>query len=475
MIISQVLTVIGTMLVLLKTLDFIYLFQTKEYRFDRIRALFLDENIFHVFFDRWPRLPAKSTRNFLIFFQTVIILLLLGLILVILPVVYAFLFLILSPVTAFLLTSFAVITSGFLARIKRNSLIKLAKQKIINSKTIFIGITGSYGKSTTKEFLYQMLSRKFKVSKTDENMNSDVGVAISILKNLQKDTEIFIAEMGAYKRGEIKSICELVHPTFGIVTALGNQHLELFGSKKNLVAAKQELLVALPTFGKAYVNSEIPEYGQMIKTIKFKISSFSLTKKADIIAKDIKSKDGYLTAKIVYKKTDFPIKTKLFGFHNIMNILPCVGLAYDLGISKFKIIEAVNNLQPFNKRLSLDKGINDATIIDDSYNSNVEGFIAAINLAAQFRKKTKFLLTRGIIELGKEKISSYKRILKKLDKSDLKLLTTDKLFANLDKTHVKFFLNEQDLLNFVKDSADNQTLLIIEGKFPAGFIKSIIV
>ena len=473
MIVSQILTAVGIMFVLLKSIDFIYLFQTKEYRFDRIRVLFSDENIFYVFFGRSPRLPAKSARNFLIFFQTAVILLLLGLILIALPIIYAFVFLIFSPVIAFLLTSSSVITTGFFARLKRNSLIKLAQEKLINSKTIFIGITGSYGKSTTKEFLYLILSGKFKVAKTEQNMNSDVGVAISIIKNLSKDTEIFITEMGAYKKGEIKSICNLVHPTFGIVTALGNQHLELFGSKKNLVAAKQELLLALPTFGKAYVNSDTPEYGQMIKTIKSKISSFSLIKKADIVAKDIKSKDGYLMAKIVYKKTDFPIKTKLFGFHNIMNILPCVGLAYDLGISKFKIIEAVNNLQPFNKRLSFDKGINDATIIDDSYNSNVEGFIAAINLAAQFRKKTKFLISRGIIELGKEKNSSYKRILKKLDKSDLRLLTTDKLFANLDKTHVKFFLNEKDLFNFVKDSANKNTLLIIEGKFPAGFINNL--
>jgi len=360
-------------------------------------------------------------RNFLIF---------------ILAVIFSFLVFFLSfwPLIflLFLFPFFSFVTTGLSTAITaipvyfyRQSLINKAKALIKNSKTTFIGITGSYGKTTTKEHLYQILSTRFKVAKTEENMNTDVGVALSVIKNLKPDTQFFIVEMGAYKKGEVKTICDFIKPKIGIITAIGNQHLALFGSQENLIAAKKELLNSLPSSGHAYVNAETVGFQKLTNNLRCQIVPF------------------------------YPSQTKVEEL-----------VAFNLGIGKKDIADVVKKFKPLLKRGNSCQGIKNSLVVDDSYNSSVEGFLAMIKLAETSKKQNKIIISRGIIELGKEKQSSYRRILDQLNKTNISLYTTDKLFKTLDKKNqVKLFESDKKLIETVISNVDEKTLTIIEGKF----------
>jgi len=433
----------------LKLLDFIYLFQIKEYRFDRFLSMFSDESIFNIFYLRNPKLPAKSLRNILIAIIAIpLIFFNLSLIFSV-NLLFLIIYFLVSPFFSLSTVILGVFLTGFLARIKRQQLIERAREKVEESSAVFIGITGSYGKSTTKEFLYQILSTKYKVAKTDANQNTDVGVAISILNNLKKDTEFFIVEMGAYKKGEIKTICDFVKPKYGIITALGSQHLELFGSKKNLIEAKTELVNCLPKNGKAYVNSDFKKY---------KIFS---------------------SAEIYW----FPVGKKIVNIPTtlskeyLLNILPCIALALDLKVSEESIIETIKNLAPLQAKLSIHDSINGATVLNDSYNSSYEGFLLAIKTAAAKKIQKKIILSRGLIELGDEKTKIYKSLIWELKKKNIYLYTTDRLFKKLSAKNnlVLYFRNEWIMFRKLRKITDKETLLIIEGKFPEKFIKNLIV
>ncbi|OGK26171.1 hypothetical protein A2954_04250 [Candidatus Roizmanbacteria bacterium RIFCSPLOWO2_01_FULL_37_12] len=441
--ISIFLLIAGLTVYLLKSLDFIYLFQTKEYRVDRIMSFLNEENFLSLLYFRKIRMPGISLRNLLITQIIFLNSLLFTFFLLNQSQLNLLIFLLLTPPTAFLTMLLGVFISEIPVQIYRKKIIQQAKIKVAASDTVFIGITGSYGKTSTKEFLYQILSQKYKVAKTDKNNNSEIGVAISILKNLKPDTEYFIAELGAYRKGEIKATRELIHPKYGILTGIGNQHLGLFGSKENLLQAKAELLESLAKEGIAYINKDIKEWKYFADKTRVKKVFYSI------------------------KNLPFEIKTNLPGKHNLQNLLPCIALASHLGITKEQIQRVLINLKPVAGRLSFDKGINGSTILNDSYNSNIEGFSSAIETAQILKNfSKKLIMSRGLIELGVEKKQSYQTIINILYKTDLTLITTDNLFKSLDtKNKVRLFNNESLILNYIKEVMDNKTLLVVEGRF----------
>ena len=447
----MILLIIGLIIFLLKSLDFLYLFQIKEYRLDRILTFFKEENIRKILYLRMIRMPAISIRNLLIVQGVFFNIIPLYLLFKSLDFGFLLIFLFLAPILALLTMLLGVFLSDIPVQIYRNLIIYKTTQMVKSSKAVFIGITGSYGKTSTKEFLSEILSQKYKTSKTEKNYNSDIGVSLSILKNLKPDTQYFITELGAYKKGEIKKICNIIQPKYGILTGIGNQHLNLFGSRKNLIEAKAELLESLPPQGTAYINRDIKDWQYFSEKTKAKKEYFSLD------------------------NMPFAIKTNLLGKHNLQNLLPCIALASHLGIDKSIILKVIKNLKPIQGRLSQKKGPNESTLLNDSYNSNVDGFITAINTARQMNFAKKLILSRGLIELGEEKTVSYQKIIEEINKSDLTLLTTDNFFKRLDsKNKVEYFQNENQMLDYIKDRIDKNTLIVIEGRFEPKTLKYLI-
>jgi UDP-N-acetylmuramoyl-tripeptide--D-alanyl-D-alanine ligase len=366
-----------------------------------------------------------------------------------------------------------VFLTGIPVTIYREYKIAQAARKIRASEAIFIVVTGSYGKTSVKEYLYSILKTKYNVAKTEKNMNTDIGVALSVLKNLKKNTDYFITEVGAYKKGEIAKICRFVRPTIVVITAFGNQHIDLYGSKEALVTAETEPIDYLRVGGTVYISSDIPEYEKIVKGAEYQVRTVSTRHAADYRAKDVKASHRGVEAQIKTPTDEFEMKTSLLGEHVVSNLLPAIACAMDLGVTKSRVRIAIKELDYIENKLSLHKNKIGATIISDGSNSNLEGFIEAIKTAAQFPNEDKYIVSKGIIELGNQKEESYKKIIKELLDTDIILLTTDPLFANLSKKQVLLFDNESFLKDHLMQYLHADNLLLIEGRFSPDFMRAV--
>lgn len=283
---------------------------------------------------------------------------------------------------------------------KRKALNKL---KEMNNLKV-IGITGSYGKTSSKNILNDILNVKYNSFPTPKNFNTPVGLIVTINNYLDKFNDLFIAEMGAFKKGEIKELCDLVHPTYGILTTIGTAHLESFGSRQNIQEGKFELIESLPTDGIGILNADDPYQISYKLKNKVKIVWIGIDneEKADVKASNIKLTSDGTTFDVTFKgeKKKYQFETKLLGKANVYNILAGIALGYNLGISIPKLIMGVKKVKPVEHRLELKK-MGSINIIDDAYNSNPVGSKMALDVLNLMPGK-KIIVTPGMIEMGTE-------------------------------------------------------------------------
>lgn len=288
-----------------------------------------------------------------------------------------------------------------------NSYVKKAKKKLESIKNIqVIGITGSYGKTSVKNILKTLLSEKYKVCASPSSYNTPLGLAKTILQNLNSDNEIFIAEMGAKQRFDIKELCEMVKPKIAIITGIGNQHLLTFGSVDNIIKTKSELAEYVSNnHGKIFVNIESDGAKKLVNNFKDAIKVSIKDNKTDLFVKDIKTtKDGSKFS-LCFNNEVVECKTILLGDHNISNILLAATVAINLGLTLKEIQEGIEKLVTIPHRLEIVKSSSTYTILDDAYNSSVEGSKASLDVLSKFDGK-KFVITPGLVELGTEQFNS---------------------------------------------------------------------
>ncbi|HHW68995.1 MAG TPA: UDP-N-acetylmuramoyl-tripeptide--D-alanyl-D-alanine ligase, partial [Tenericutes bacterium] len=245
-----------------------------------------------------------------------------------------------------------------------------------------IGITGSYGKTSSKNILSDILNIKYNAFPTPKNFNTTYGLINTINNYLDKFSDIFIAEMGASAKGDIKELCNLVKPKYGILTKIGTAHLESFGSRENIQKGKFELIESLPSDGVAILNKD-DEYQV---SYKFKNDCKIIwigieNKDADVIAENITMSNKGMSFDCKFKNDDkrYTFTTRLLGTANIYNILAGIALGYELGISIDELILGVKKVTSVEHRLELKK-IGTLNIIDDSYNSNPVGSKMAVEV-----------------------------------------------------------------------------------------------
>ncbi len=264
-----------------------------------------------------------------------------------------------------------------------------------------IGITGSYGKTSSKNILNDILSVKFNVLPTPKNYNTTYGLMLSINNYLDKFTEVFIAEMGAFKVGEIKELCDFVQPKYGILTTIGTAHLESFGSIENIQKGKFELIESLPSDGVAVLNKDDEmQVNYHIKSDCKKLWIGIDNKEADVHATNIKMSYNGMTFDCIFKgdKNKYNFSTRLLGRANIYNILAGITLGKYLGISIEQLIIGVRRVKAIEHRLELKK-YGTINIIDDAYNSNPVGSKMALDVL-NLMPGYKIIVTPGMIELG---------------------------------------------------------------------------
>ncbi|MCH5226837.1 MAG: UDP-N-acetylmuramoyl-tripeptide--D-alanyl-D-alanine ligase [Muribaculaceae bacterium] len=267
-----------------------------------------------------------------------------------------------------------------------------------------IGITGSYGKTSTKHFLERILSEKYDVVITPGSFNTTMGVIRTVREILKPYNNIFICEMGAKQRGDIKEICDLVHPQIGIVTAVGPMHLETFKSIENVQSTKFELIDSLPSDGLAVVNDDF-EYCRNREVKNVKCERYTTEK-------SLIGKDNYWAEEISYSSqgTNFTIKcldgyelkltTRLLGEFNISNIMAGVIVARNLGLNPEEIKRGVMAIEPVEHRLSMKHTPGGVTILDDAFNSNPVGSRMALEVLKEFKGGKRIVVTPGMVELG---------------------------------------------------------------------------
>lgn len=263
-----------------------------------------------------------------------------------------------------------------------------------------VGITGSYGKTSSKNILNEILNVKYNSITTPKNLNTPYGLIITINNHLDKFDNVFIAEMGAYKIGEIKELCDLVKPKYGILTRIGKAHMELFGSQENIQKGKFELIESLPSDGVAVLNSDDPLQVNYNLKNKVKVLWIGIDNDADFKASNINVSNIGTTFDLVIKgdKNKYKFETKLLGYANIYNILAAIALGYEFGININQLQSAVKSVKPIEHRLELKKN-GDIYYIDDAYNSNPVGSKMALDVLNLMPGK-KIIVTPGMIELG---------------------------------------------------------------------------
>ncbi|MEG0559719.1 MAG: UDP-N-acetylmuramoyl-tripeptide--D-alanyl-D-alanine ligase [Muribaculaceae bacterium] len=273
-----------------------------------------------------------------------------------------------------------------------------------------VGITGSYGKTSTKHYLNRILNEKYDVLMTPGSFNTPMGVIRTVREMLKPYNNLFIVEMGAKNIGDIKELCDLVHPTIGIITAVGEQHLESFKSIENVQRTKFELVDALPRDGFAVVNNDFPYVANReVTNVAVKRYAVTAIDGVDYVAENIQYSASGTQFTVVGNGQSIELNTKLVGECNISNLMAAVIVAMYLDVPAEKIKYAVSKIEQVEHRLNLKRTPSGITIIDDAYNSNPDGSKMALDVLSRMNTGKRIVITPGMIELG-DKQAHYNEI-----------------------------------------------------------------
>ena len=287
-------------------------------------------------------------------------------------------------------------------RFSRRKHVNRAKNKLKEYPSLIkIGITGSYAKTSVKEILNTILSQKYSVLSTPNSFNTPLGIAKTV-KRLNDGHQVFIAEMGARHIGDIKELTTLVDPNVAVITGVTYQHIETFKILENIAKTKYEIIENM-NGGKAIFSADNKLSIDMFKKCKLEkvLAGVDKNKLSTVFATDIVSTANGSKFTLHIGDKAFDASTCLLGKHNVSNICLAVAVANSLGLTEEEILLGISNIKPVKHRLEVFTNDNGVTIIDDSYNSNVDGVKAAMEVLDTFEGR-KIIITPGLVELGKE-------------------------------------------------------------------------
>ncbi|MBP3706949.1 MAG: UDP-N-acetylmuramoyl-tripeptide--D-alanyl-D-alanine ligase [Clostridia bacterium] len=306
-----------------------------------------------------------------------------------------------------------------------------------------IGITGSFGKTTTKFILNRILSEKYNTVCTPQSFNTPMGVVRTIRESIKPKTQIFICEMGAKNKGDIKEICDIVNPDCGIITSVGAQHLETFKSVDNVFETKFELADAIKKKGGfTLINNDSPDI--LSRYDKTDNTLIPFGNDTDYRAQNIRYGPDGSKFRLYLNEEVLEVTTKLLGLHSVADIVAAAAMAYKLGVKADDIKFAIAALKATEHRLELKPFKNGSLLIDDAYNSNPVGCLEAVRVLGCFDGMQKTVITPGLIELGdKEYECNYQLALECTKYCDIIIL--------VGKNRAKPMLDAIDTTNFNKD------------------------
>lgn len=504
-----------------KTIYYLYLWQIKEYRFDRFFALFREPKGYASVLTRplilayclfaasfilplkilgvlflflymgevllWAKSIVRQEATFPVVTAKTFSLLLLSLasagillfFFLLAPFSSLQVLLLIDCIILYVISFWVAIEKPFSFLAKQRLVWKAQKRRKALSHFVAVGITGSFGKTSTKEFLAEILAHRFKVARTMQHQNTEVGASRAIL-GMPEYTQVFVAEMAAYRKGDIAEISAVVEPTIGILTGIGSQHLALFGSQKIIVETKFELASALPQEGTLIVNLDSPLVKARIRHPDFKLK----TKNLQLIAYSLHDKDAHVHASDINetlrglgftvhaalpggKEAKETMHVTLLGRHSISNLLAATACALGLGMTLKEIAVAMPSLKAFPRTLEPKPGPNGSLVIDDTYNASLEGALAALHVLSLAKGKKIVILT-SLIELGKRALPAHRNLGEALAGVADQIIVTDRRHEKELKSKKTFFVT--DPKNIIEEIDRNRLnindVILLEGRIP---------
>ncbi|MDA8234740.1 MAG: UDP-N-acetylmuramoyl-tripeptide--D-alanyl-D-alanine ligase [Clostridia bacterium] len=346
-----------------------------------------------------------------------------------------------------------------------------------------IGITGSVGKSTTKEMIASILRQQWKIVKTAGNMNLSAHI-VTFLGQLTPEHKAAVFEMGMNCFNEIKTQCSLARPTIGVMTKIGENHVgKLMNKIENVVKAKQELIDGLYSKGLLILNADDP-YTKMFKTNKFKgrIQYYSQKKKADFWASDITSTNKGIRYKAHFNGQTHVFTIPCFGRHNVSNALAATAVAHNLGFSAEHIRKGLAKYKAPKWRLQVVKGINGSLLINDSYNASPTSMRAGIDVLKELASdKTSIAVLGDMLELGAQSDPSHRKVGKYVAKKNVDYLYTIGNLARqialaareggMAASHIQSFASRQNALPVLRRKLNSDTVAFFKASRKAALEK----
>ena len=344
----------------------------------------------------------------------------------------------------------------------KKSLADISSLILMKFKPFVIGITGSNGKTTTKELIKSILDSNYgtnKILATQANYNNDIGLPLTIF-NLNSEHSHIVIEMGMNHPKEISYLANIAPPNFAVITNIGEAHIENFKNREAIANEKKDILRNLKAEGTAILPKDSEFFNFLVKDLKnVKVLSFGMRKDADISCELLDHK------KILIKtpKYDLEIKSKLLGHNNISNILAAVTCAYQLKINPTKIKEGIENITPIPSRLELKEGKKRAAIIDDTYNANPSSFLSAIEVLNEFPGK-KILVIGDMAELGENSRIYHQELSRSIKKTKINITLglgkyTKEIITLLGRNNT-WFRSKDDLVKHLYSCMKGSTILV---------------
>lgn len=356
---------------------------------------------------------------------------------------------------------------------RKRALLAAAKKVRRKVDCSVVGITGSFGKTSTKFFLHHLLRVAGQnVLATRLHRNSAVAVAQDMLLQLPQRPSVYIAEMGAYRRGEIQQLARLTNPRVAILTTIHNQHTALFGSLEDIAEAKWELVEELPANGVAVLNADDPIQQERAKKIHTQIVWYSLAMPADVSLQNIEVGPTSVKGLFAIGNERRMVTIPVLGRGMVGSAVAAAAGAFALGVSFDHIASQLQTLPPIARTMELRVGKHGSTVIDDSYSANVEGVIAALTHTKRFGAKHVIIVIAPLLELGGQAAAAHERIGAALARTQGRVI----IFGRLYEHHLKRgFGQATPPLTVVTEPRNfgrlglllnHETVVLLEGRLP---------
>jgi UDP-N-acetylmuramoyl-tripeptide--D-alanyl-D-alanine ligase len=327
-----------------------------------------------------------------------------------------------------------------------------------------IAITGTNGKTTTKELIASVLKTKFNVSFTQGNLNNHIGVPLTLL-SMTNSTEIGVIEMGANHVGEIKELCKIVDPNYGIITNIGKAHIDGFGSYENIIKAKKELYDYLKeNDGKVFVNEGNDLLSKLVNELELDNVSYNHPKSKVKVKGESLPTNKFLKAKVNINDVDHYLETQLIGSYNLENVLAAICVGHYFKVSDDKIIESIKEYVPQNNRSQFIKTESNNLIVD-CYNANPTSVKAALENFISLDFSNKCVILGDMLELGNVSEKEHKMVVDFVIKQDFKhiILVGDIYFLIDVPINIKQFKTVEELNNWISLNKIYESNVLIKG------------